>query len=107
MKIVAVAACTTGIAHTYMAKVAIEQEAKKRGHDIKVETQGAIGIEDELSQKEVNEADVILLAISVAIEGIERFEKKDEEGKIYTIDPSEVIKSPEKTFNKLEKLCIR
>ena len=45
MKIVAVAACTTGIAHTYMAMSAIQQEAKKRGHDVKVETQGAIGIE--------------------------------------------------------------
>lgn len=104
MKFVAVAACTTGIAHTYMAKTAIEQEAKKRGHDIKVETQGAIGIEDELTQEEVNEADAVLLAVSVSIEGVERFEEKDEEGKVYTIDPSDVIKSVETVFEKLEKL---
>lgn len=104
MKFVAVAACTTGIAHTYMAKTAIEQEAKKRGHEIKVETQGAIGIEDELSQSEVNQADAVLLAISVSIEGIERFEDKQEEGKVYTIDPSDVIKSTEKIFDELEKL---
>lgn len=104
MKFVAVAACTTGIAHTYMAKTAIEQEAKKRGHEIKVETQGAIGIEDELSQSEVDQADAVLLAISVSIEGIERFEDKQEEGKVYTIDPSDVIKSIEKIFDELEKL---
>ena len=78
MKIVAVAACTTGIAHTYMAMSAIQQEAKKRGHDVKVETQGAIGIENELSLQDVKEADVVLLAVSVAIEGRERFEEKED-----------------------------
>ena len=104
MKIVAVAACTTGIAHTYMAKTAIEQEAAKRGYIIKVETQGAIGIEDELTPKEIAEADVVLLAISVEIEGAERFEGKLNEGKVYTIDPSIVIKSTSTVFNKIEKM---
>ena len=47
MKIVAVAACTIGIAHTYMAQEAIEQECKKRGYECKVETQGGMGIENE------------------------------------------------------------
>ena len=37
MKIVAVAACTLGVAHTYMAKTAIEQECIKRGHEVKVD----------------------------------------------------------------------
>ena len=85
MKIVAVAACTTGIAHTYMAMSAIQQEAKKRGHDVK-------------------EADVVLLAVSVAIEGRERFEEKEEEGKVYNVDPSVVIKSTGKVFDKLEEI---
>ena len=44
MKIVGVAACITGVAHTYMAQEAIEQECKKRGYDVKVETQGGMGI---------------------------------------------------------------
>lgn len=104
MKIVAVAACTTGIAHTYMAMSAIQQEAKKRGHDVKVETQGAIGIENELSLQDVREADVVLLAISVAIEGRERFEEKEEEGRVYSIDPSVVMKSAGKVFDKLEEM---
>ena len=104
MKIVAVAACTTGIAHTYMAMSAIQQEAKKRGHDVKVETQGAIGIENELSLQDVKEADVVLLAVSVAIEVRERFEEKEEEGKVYNVDPSVVIKSTGKVFDKLEEI---
>ena len=47
MKIVAVTACPTGIAHTYMAQEAIEKECKKRGHEVQVETQGSMGIENE------------------------------------------------------------
>ena len=50
MKLVAVTACPTGIAHTYMAAAQLEKTAKKLGHTIKVETQGAMGIENELSQ---------------------------------------------------------
>ena len=59
MKIVAVAACTTGIAHTYMAQEAIEQECKKRGYDYKVETQGGMGIENELEEDDIASADAV------------------------------------------------
>ena len=44
MKIVAVCACPTGVAHTYMEKAALEKAAAKLGHSIKVEAQGALGI---------------------------------------------------------------
>ena len=47
MKIVAVTACPTGIAHTYMAAELLEKTARKLGHTIKEETQGAMGIENE------------------------------------------------------------
>ncbi len=53
MKIVGVSACITGVAHTYMAQEAIEQECKKRGFEVKVETQGGLGIENELTEDEV------------------------------------------------------
>lgn len=56
MKIVAVSACTAGIAHTYMAQEALEQECEKRGIEIKVETQGGMGIDNELEQDEIDEA---------------------------------------------------
>ena len=57
MKIVGVAACITGVAHTYMAQEAIEQECKKRGIECKVETQGGMGIENELEEDEIADAD--------------------------------------------------
>ena len=53
MKIVAITACPTGIAHTYMAAEALEKAAIKMGHKIKVETQGAIGIENKISSNMV------------------------------------------------------
>ena len=51
MKIVSVCACTSGIAHTYIAKEKLIRAAESMGHTIKVETQGTIGTEDEKKQK--------------------------------------------------------
>ncbi len=62
MKIVAVTACPTGIAHTYMAAEQLEKTARALGHTIKVETQGAMGIENELAQADIDAADVVLIA---------------------------------------------
>ncbi|AUH52255.1 PTS fructose transporter subunit IIB [Chromobacterium sp. ATCC 53434] len=76
MKVVAITACPTGIAHTYMAAEKLESLGRQLGHDIKVETQGAIGIENELSRRDIQAADVVLLAVDIAIEGEERFEDK-------------------------------
>lgn len=73
MKFVAVTACPTGIAHTYMAAEQLEKTAKKLGHTIKVETQGAMGIENELTQGEIDAAEVIILAADIALEKPERF----------------------------------
>ena len=104
MKIVAVTACPTGIAHTYMAQEAIEKECRNRGYEVKVETQGSMGIENELEQEEIDEADAVILAIAVGIDGEERFEEKEEEGKVITIDPSVVIKNPAEIIDQAEKL---
>ena len=52
MKIVSVCACTSGIAHTYIAKEKLIRAAESMGHTIKVETQGTIGTEDELTAEE-------------------------------------------------------
>jgi len=75
MKFVAVTACPTGIAHTYMAAEKLEATAKKLGHTIKVETQGAMGIENALSQAEIDAAEVAILAADIAIEKVERFDR--------------------------------
>ena len=99
MKIVAVTACPTGIAHTYMAQEAIEKECEKRGYEYQVETQGGMGIENELEQESIDEADVVILAIAVEIEGTDRFEEKEEAGLVLNVDPGEAIKNPSKILD--------
>lgn len=104
MKIVGVSACPTGIAHTYMAQEAIEKEGKKRGHDVKIETQGSMGIENELEQDEIDAADAVVFAASIGIEDEERFDGKAEDNKIVTIDPGEAIRKVKELFDKIESL---
>lgn len=99
MKLLAVTACPTGVAHTYMAKKALEDAAKKFGHTIKVEAQGALGIENEITQQEVDEADVIILAIEVGIAKNERFKGK----KIVNIPIKTAIKSPENLMKSIQE----
>lgn len=91
MKIVAVTACPTGIAHTYMAAEQIETAAKRAGHEVHVETQGSMGIENELSAQAIAEADVVIFAVDIEVEKKERFEGK----KIIQASVSEAIKKPE------------
>lgn len=105
MKIVAVSACTAGIAHTYMAQEAIEQECKKRGIECKVETQGGMGIENELEQEEIDEADVVIFAVAVGIEMEERFDEKRDEGKVIEVDPGYAIKNVSELIDEAEALA--
>lgn len=104
MKVVAVTACPTGIAHTYMAQEAIEKECKKRGYDVQVETQGGMGIENELEQERIDQADVVILAVAVEIEGQERFEEKEAEGKVLFVEPGEAIRNPASIIDQIESL---
>ena len=105
MKLVAVSASTAGIAHTYVTQEAIEQECKKRGIDCKVETQGGMGINNELEQDEVDAADVVILAIAIGIEGDERFDEKRDEGKVIEVDPTQAIKDIKKLIDRAEALA--
>ena len=90
MNIVAVTACPTGIAHTYMAAEQLEKTAKAAGHQIRVETQGAMGIESELTSKEIADADVAIFAVDIEVEKRERFKAK----KVVQVGVSEAIKNP-------------
>lgn len=76
MKIIGITACPTGIAHTYMAQECLENECKRRGFDYKIETQGSIGVENELTELDISSADVVILAVSIMIEGEDRFDGK-------------------------------
>lgn len=105
MKIVAVCACTAGIAHTYMAQEVIEQECQRRGYDVKVETQGGMGIDNELEQEDIDEADVAILAIAVGIEMLERFDEKIDLGKLIEIEPGAAIKDVKGLIDRAEGLA--
>jgi fructose-specific PTS system IIB-like component len=74
MFIVCVTACPTGIAHTFMAAESLQNHAAAKGIEIKVETQGSLGIDNEINEADIARADGVIIAAAVAIEGPERFE---------------------------------
>lgn len=103
MKIVGIAACTSGIAHTYIAREKLVKAAEDLGHTISIETQGTIGTENELSNKEIVEADVVIIAADIKVGGKERFKGK----RIVEIPTSMVIKAPKAIINKIEKELLK
>jgi PTS system fructose-specific IIC component len=68
MRLLAVTSCPNGIAHTYMAAEHLQMTAEKLGHQMKVETQGSIGVENELTDEEIQEADGIIIAADKAVD---------------------------------------
>ncbi len=74
--IVAVTSCPSGVAHTHMAAEALERAAKSRNFSIKVETQSSMGVENRLSEREIDAADVVILTRDIKIEGGDRFQGK-------------------------------
>ena len=105
MKIVGISACTAGIAHTYMAQEALEQECKKRGIDCKIETQGGMGIDNELSQEEIDAADIAILAVAVSVEMAERFDAKRAAGRVIDVSPTGAIKQTAALIDRAESLA--
>jgi fructose PTS system EIIB component len=99
MKFVAVTACPTGIAHTYMAAAQLEKSAKKLGHAIKVETQGSMGIENELSESDIKDASAAIFAVEIPVRNKERFEGL----RIVEVSIQDVIKNPDAVFARLSQ----
>ena len=97
MKLVAVTACPTGIAHTYMAAEQLEKTAKALGHEIKVETQGAMGIENELSAADIAGAQAAIFATDIEVERRERFDNV----RVVQVPVQEAIKNPKGVFAKV------
>ena len=93
-KIVAVTACAAGIAHTYMAAESLEQAAKKMGYEIKVETNGAIGAENVLTIKDIEQADVVIVASDIKIDPI-RFTGK----RLFVTKSQQAIEDSEALIN--------
>ena len=73
-KLVAVTACPTGIAHTFMAAKKIESWAAKHGYEVKVETQGSDGVKNKLTAQDIASADAVVLAVDVPVDEAERFD---------------------------------
>ena len=73
MYLVAVCSCPVGIAHTYMAAANLKKAAQKKGIEIKVETQGAQGVEDEITAEDIARGDACIIASDVKIKGSSRF----------------------------------
>lgn len=94
-ELLAITACTTGIAHTYMAAESLENKGKEIGHKIKVETQGQTGTKNKLTNEEIEKAKAIIIASDIKID-LKRFNGK----KILRVKVSEAIKEPEKLIEK-------
>lgn len=92
-KVVAITACTTGIAHTYMAAEKLLKVGKELGYEIKVETQGASGAKNILTAEEIAEADGIILAVDKGIDE-SRFSGRE----IYRVKAAGAIKEPQKVI---------
>jgi PTS system fructose-specific IIC component len=73
MKLLAITSCPAGIAHTYMAAEALQMAAKKLGYEMKVETRGSVGVENEITTQDIKEAHAIIIAADTKVDR-ERFQ---------------------------------
>lgn len=98
-KLVALCACPMGLAHTFMAAEALENEAKKRGYEYKVETQGSDGIQNQLNSFDIENADIIIHCIAITPEGMDRFNGYD----VYEVPLQDMIKNASSVFDEIEE----
>lgn len=96
LKLLAVTACPTGIAHTYMAAEKLAQAAESRGIDMKVETQGSIGAENVLSDNDVSAADGVIIAADKDVD-LSRFAGK----RVLKVGVAEGIRHPEQLIEQV------
>ncbi|MFT5558141.1 MAG: PTS system fructose-specific IIC component [Marinobacter maritimus] len=94
-KIVAITACPTGVAHTFMAATALEDKAKQLGYEIKVETRGSVGAKNQLTAEDISAADVVIIAADITVDLV-RFNGK----KLYKTSTSLALKKTEQEINK-------
>ncbi|WP_201716359.1 fructose-specific PTS transporter subunit EIIC [Rossellomorea arthrocnemi] len=96
MKILAITSCPNGIAHTYMAAENLEKAAKQLRVQLKVETQGSIGVENEFTDKDIQEADGIIIAADKTVNK-DRFNGK----KVLVAGVQDGIRKPEQLLKKV------
>lgn len=96
MKLLAVTSCPNGIAHTYMAAENLQKTADKLGVQMKIETQGGIGVENELTEQDIREADGIIIAADKVVNK-DRFVGK----KLLVVGVQDGIRKPEELIQKV------
>lgn len=96
MKLLAVTSCPNGIAHTYMAAENLQKTADKLGVQMKIETQGGIGVENELTEQDIREADGIIIAADRVVNK-DRFIGK----KLLVVGVQDGIRKPEELIQKV------
>jgi fructose PTS system EIIBC or EIIC component len=97
-KVLAVTACPTGIAHTYMAADALKAKAKEMNVEIKVETNGSSGVKNALTAKEIEEAVAIIVAADKQVE-MERFKGKH----VIQVPVAQAIRNPQQLIEQALK----
>ncbi|AOC91838.1 fructose-specific PTS transporter subunit EIIC [Bacillus amyloliquefaciens] len=95
MKLLAITSCPNGIAHTYMAAENLQKAAGRLGVQIKVETQGGIGVENKLTEEDIREADAIIIAADRSVNK-DRFTGK----KLLAVGVQDGIRKPEELIQK-------
>ncbi|MGC9462523.1 fructose PTS transporter subunit IIB, partial [Vibrio genomosp. F10] len=93
--IVAITACPTGVAHTFMAAEALEKESARLGHSIKVETRGSVGAKNQLTAQDIEQADLVIIAADIEVP-LDRFNGKA----LYKTSTSLALKKTEQEINK-------
>ncbi|MDK9737413.1 PTS fructose transporter subunit IIBC [Vibrio sp. D404a] len=94
-KIVAITACPTGVAHTFMAAEALENEGQRLGHQIKVETRGSVGAKNQLTDQEIADADLVIIAADIDVP-LDRFNGKP----LYKTTTGPALKKTTQEFEK-------
>lgn len=100
MKIVVVTACLAGIAHSKIVAEALVKEGEQRGHVVYVEQQGGHKISKKVTQEQIDESDVVIIANAIAIKGKDRFESK----KTIMVPIAKAIRNIKGTMDDAEKL---
>jgi PTS system fructose-specific IIC component len=92
---VAITACPTGVAHTFMAAEALSQKGKELNIEVKVETRGSVGAKNQLSEQDIKEADLVIIAADIEVD-LSRFDGK----RLYKTSTGLALKKTEQEINK-------
>ncbi|OOE59692.1 PTS fructose transporter subunit IIBC [Salinivibrio kushneri] len=94
VSIVGITACPTGVAHTFMAAEAVEEAAKAKGYQVKIETRGSVGAKNALTDQEIEAADLVFIAADIEVD-LSRFAGK----RLYKTSTGMALKKASQTLD--------